>query len=703
LAGQLLLAQGQINRWYFGNKAGLDFSNGDPVAIFDGQLNAVEGCTSISDAQGNLLFYTNGITVWNKYHIPMANGAGLFGNFSSTQAAVIVQKPGSESLYYVFTTNPSGTSAGLHYSVVDMAANNGLGQVTVKNVLLHDSTCEKISIIRHGNGQDLWIIAHLWNSDAFYSLQITPSGISPMQVISHAGSVVTADADYSNAIGYMKVSADGSKIVACHTFMNKAELFDFDSMTGTVSNARELCNDASVYGAEFSPDNNVLYISTVEQRKVFQFDLNANNIAASKMLVATLQQSPGAMQLAPNGKIYIAMAETDKLSVINNPDKIGNCNLGVNSIDLQGRVCLLGLPSFNQSLLYTKVSADNLCTGNTTGFTFEADFAPISLSWNFGDGSALSNQSFHHYTSAGTYTVMVTASYAGGSISRSKEIKVVTAPVAGPISPQVFCIDGQNYQLSSNNSALLHGQSTANFSIAYFASLTDAEQFTNQLADNYVLTAGTVTLYANVKSIESGCSAIVPFTITAFEKPVAISVTDMSSCDGLVRDGHATFNLDAKSDEILAAQPVGSTLKFYGSEADAENQHNPISGSYTNQHTDQTIYASIKNGGGCHVIIPVRLIVEKCGNAADYDLFPKFFTPNGDGYNDSWQVKSDIGTPSYKIEIFDRYGRLIKVITETDNNWNGTFAGRDLPSDDYWFVLSGENLEEYRGHFSLKR
>ncbi len=704
LLGTAAFAQGQTNRWYFGNKAGLDFSSGDPVVVFDGQLNAVEGCTSIADAQGNLLFYTNGITVWNKLHIPMANGTGLFGDFSSTQAAVIVQKPGSANLYYVFTTSPFETDGGLRYSIVDMAANNGNGQVTSKNILLHESTCEKISVIRHANGQDLWVVAHLWNSDAFYALQITPSGISPTQVTSHAGSIVTADADHANAIGYMKVSADGSKIVACHTFMNKAELFDFDAMTGTVSNARELCNDASVYGAEFSPDNTVLYLSTVEQRKIFQFDLAATDIVGSKLLIGTLPQSPGALQLAPNGKIYIAMAETDKLSVINNPDKPGNCNLTINSINLEGRMCLLGLPSFNQSLLFTKVSADNLCSGSNTGFAFDADFTPGSVTWNFGDGSAVSSQPTHHYASSGNYTVTATAFYAGGSISRSKEITVAAAPLTGSIPPQRFCIDGvQQYLLSSNNAALLHGQSAEDFSVSYFASLADAEQFADPLADSYVINAGSVTIYANIKSIEGGCSAIVPFSIIGFEKPVAVAVSDMYSCDGLVRDGHAAFDLDAKANEILASQPVGSILKFYASQADAENQHNPIFGSYTNEVMDQTVYALVKNGGGCHVIIPVKLVVEKCGNREDYDLFPKFFTPNGDGYNDAWQVKSDLGTPSYKIEIFDRYGRLIKVISEIDNNWDGTFAGQDLPSDDYWFVLSGENLEEYRGHFSLKR
>lgn len=708
LAFSATYAQGETSKWYFGNKAGLDFSSGNPVTVFDGQLNTVEGCSSIADAQGNLQFYTNGMTVWNKFHVAMPNGTGLFGDFSSSQAAVIVQKPGTDNIYYIFTTSPFETDGGFRYSIVDATANGGWGEVTAKNILLNASTCEKVSVIRHGNGQDVWIVTHEYDNNEFYAVQVTASGISPIQVTSNVGCNVTADADHANAIGYMKVSNDGSKIVACHTFMNKAELFDFNTTTGQVSNARLLCDDANVYGAEFSPDNNVLYISAVEQKKIFQFDLTAPNIADSKITVAILPQSPGALQMAPDGKIYIAMAETDKLSVITKPNKLGaGCNITVNSIDLEGRMCLLGLPSFNQTYLYSRISADNLCAGNNTGFTFEAGFTPTALSWEFGDASPVSNQSApsHHYNNAGTYTVTVTAAYAGGSITRTKEITVMAAPVAAQLAAQTFCIDGpQPYALSSNTAALLNGQSPEDFSVTYFATHADAEDFTNPLADSHVLTAGSVTVYANIKSlVPGGCSAIAHFTLTAYEKPAAVTPADMTACDGLIQDEHAAFDLDTQTEAILAAQPVNCTVKYYGSAEDAENQHNPIYGIYTSETNDQLIYARITSAGGCHRIAAFRLFVDKCSNTGDYDIFPKFFTPNGDGYNDVWQTKATIASPSYKIQVFDRYGRLLKTITDSDNNWDGTFGGRALPSDDYWFVLSGENIAEYRGHFSLKR
>src|SRR5215468_10973697 len=93
-----VFSQGQADWWYFGQNAGVSFQTGDPVAVSDGQLNTSEGCATISNSAGNLLFYTDGITVWNRNHVPMPNGFGLMGNPSSTQSGVIVQKPGSSNI-----------------------------------------------------------------------------------------------------------------------------------------------------------------------------------------------------------------------------------------------------------------------------------------------------------------------------------------------------------------------------------------------------------------------------------------------------------------------------------------------------------------------------------------------------------------------------------------------------------------------------
>lgn len=86
--------------------------------------------------------------------------------------------------------------------------------------------------------------------------------------------------------------------------------------------------------------------------------------------------------------------------------------------------------------------------------------------------------------------------------------------------------------------------------------------------------------------------------------------------------------------------------------------------------------------------------------------YPNFFTPNGDGYNDFWNISNLPETFEPKIYIFDRYGKLIKQINPYGNGWDGTFNGQNLPSTDYWFKLeyveNGTN-KEFKSHFSLKR
>jgi hypothetical protein len=91
-------SQGEANHWYFGNKAGLDFTSGTPVVDLNGQINTLEGCAVLSTPSGQLLFYTDGVTVYDRNHQVMPNGTGLFGDSSTTQSATILQKPDSADM-----------------------------------------------------------------------------------------------------------------------------------------------------------------------------------------------------------------------------------------------------------------------------------------------------------------------------------------------------------------------------------------------------------------------------------------------------------------------------------------------------------------------------------------------------------------------------------------------------------------------------
>lgn len=105
--------------------------------------------------------------------------------------------------------------------------------------------------------------------------------------------------------------------------------------------------------------------------------------------------------------------------------------------------------------------------------------------------------------------------------------------------------------------------------------------------------------------------------------------------------------------------------------------------------------------------IPVSITILEattadCINFVDELPYPKFFTPNNDGYNDTWTINFAYLKPNTGIKIFDRYGKLLKVLLP-NGSWNGQFNNQELPATDYWFIVTRANGQEYKGHFSLKR
>ena len=95
LAYSWILDAQRNNIWYFGRKAGLNFNQPAPVPLLNSAMNTDEGCSSICDANGHLLFYTNGVTVFDRNHKVMLNGEGLSGNISTSQSGLIVPHPGN--------------------------------------------------------------------------------------------------------------------------------------------------------------------------------------------------------------------------------------------------------------------------------------------------------------------------------------------------------------------------------------------------------------------------------------------------------------------------------------------------------------------------------------------------------------------------------------------------------------------------------
>ncbi|NEM98014.1 WD40 repeat domain-containing protein [Pontibacter burrus] len=349
-------AQGEQHNWYFGKGAGITFNGDSAVAVGNGRLFTEEGSASISDKDGNLLFYTNGITVWNRNHKVMPNGNGLLGGNSSTQSALIVPKPGSATIYYIFTTAIQAQSDGLRYSILDMSKDIGNGDLVFKNTFMISPATEKLTAVRHSNGKDWWVIAHRWNSNAYMSFLVSEAGVATQPVLSNAGTV--HGGPNRKAIGYLKPSPDGNRLAAAlWNDDSNFELLTFDRSTGKVSNPILFKGFTEAYGIAFSPDGTKLYGSVKDKKtgkgQVIQFDLRAGTPDAinKSATVVARSGSPviGALQLGPDGRIYVARKDNLHLGVILNPNAAAeNVIYRDNGIKLAGRRSDLGLPNFVQ-------------------------------------------------------------------------------------------------------------------------------------------------------------------------------------------------------------------------------------------------------------------------------------------------------------------------------------------------------------------
>jgi len=283
--------------WYFGDKAGLDFSSGTPVVDMNGQMSEWLGTTTMSDTSGNLLFYTEGISVWNKNHQIMPNGTNLCGLYGSANPMQIiaVPKPDNNNIYYVFSGERDSILG--HgkwvYSIIDMSQQGGLGDViSLQNFLLYDP-CAKITAVKHKNGIDIWIIVTKLFTNSFYSYLLTNTGINLTPVISNIG--VTDN----HGGGYLKASPNGKKLACAISPLTIPEILDFDNATGVVSNPIVFpsCN-CSVFGLQFSRDNKKLYATThyfglmpyTAGGAIYQINLDGDSsaIVNSKLLIDTM-------------------------------------------------------------------------------------------------------------------------------------------------------------------------------------------------------------------------------------------------------------------------------------------------------------------------------------------------------------------------------------------------------------------------------
>lgn len=582
--------QNEASFWYFGQNAGVRFDaeSGTVTGITNGQTDTLEGCTSISDTNGNLLFYTDGQTAWNRNHQIMPNGnyfggTGLLGDPSSTSSGLIVPKPDEPTKYYIFTVDEphhnnasvypnqfsgnydsggtvpiadDGFNNGLNYSLVDMDLNGGLGDVDVteKNrpLVTYDSSItlhkeykcsEKITAVRAEDCSSFWLITHF--ADSFYAFKIGDDGVNETPIISPVGPDIPVEGYRRNALGYLKASPDASKLVVAHfgeaivtagDAGGSVYLFDFDNETGIVSNSLELYstqNNNSPYGVEFSAENRKVY-ATINSgptgggsSQIVQWDLESSDIPNSLQVIHTSNTiSAGALQLGIDRRIYRAQFSFNSNSSASRYlGVINNPEADGLATDYDEQGVLLDVTGFNRN-------------------TGRIGLPPFIQSLFNSQTDIIRN---------------------GESTT---ELKLCTND---SYTLQADEIPGADYIWTFEGGIL--------------------PETSSQL---FVDTPGFYEVYIEPNNGE--CPIEGSAVVGIFENPVANPLSDIVVCDNTGTDGFFDFDFTDKNTEALLTQSATQfSVHYYETLDDANAGENEITFPYTNTSNPQTIFTRVDN------------------------------------------------------------------------------------------------------------
>ncbi|WP_406684492.1 T9SS type B sorting domain-containing protein [Seonamhaeicola sp. MEBiC1930] len=654
-------AQRQASNWYFGYGAGVEFNlaNNSVTSVDNGQLFTNEGCSSISDELGNLLFYTDGTTVWNRNHEQMLNGNNLFGDSSSAQSAIIVPKPDDENVYYIFTvdttTRAEEPNYGFNYSIVNMTLDGGLGGIILKNSNLLPFCSEKLTAVQKDCvTKSIWVITFASENgdegefNTFHAFEITDTGVNLNAVKS------TLPFFIQDKRGYLKVSPDGSKMALANS-RNGLFLFDFDVLTGQASNSLELTisdfRSGFPYGIEFSPNNELLYVHSSNDffdqtdpsnnnipsnhsSLLVQFNLSVPNIQASEFIVDDRSLYRGALQLGPNGKIYRALSATygqglPYLGVINNPNNVGvSCNYQHNAVSLSPKNSSQGLPPFIASFFNQEIdiikngesaTTLELCEGDS--YTLSATELPgATYTWTLDEILLPESDYDLTVTNSGYYEVYIDPN--NGDCAIEGDAFVIFEPNPSPINHTIIQCDEDGFKdgftifnLNEANNALT-GNNDELSTVFY----SDSARIMEIDGNSFLNTSNPQTIYVELINTRTGCfnySELVLNVSLTDSNDVELEVCD----DDSIEDGLYEFNLTDIESEIINGLPTGLEVSYYETYENALLENNSLENSYTNTTAyNQTIYARVENANNCYGISEISLIVHKLPEIITEDI-----------------------------------------------------------------------------------
>jgi len=352
LVSNLAYSQKEATHWVFGDGVHLVIDKNKFQRLSDVSLTSYEGCSSISDSTGNLLYYSNGVDVYDGKHQPI-NGSGFLKSYlSCAQSSVFIKANRNE--YFLITNNGLN---GLYYSRIVYNEKTGNSDFEFLNKKLWCSVTEQMASFTRSSDNKTWLITHESIGNKFLSIlfgNFGPEKIieSPVGIDVHPSKI---SPPISEKIGMAKISPDGHWLAVTNRIGNRLDLFCFNQKSGAICNQLELIsNHPWIYGLEFSSSSNRLFVGNVSvpMDTIYQFDLNKSlpDIKKSIQVVAISSKNNGGIQLGVDGNIYLFGPQF--IGKISNPDStLPYFNYNDSFLNLVNRQSQFatGLPSFSAS------------------------------------------------------------------------------------------------------------------------------------------------------------------------------------------------------------------------------------------------------------------------------------------------------------------------------------------------------------------
>lgn len=365
--------------WYFGNQSSVSFKSGQPISDFQNSLSSNNSISSISDEEGNLLFYTDGIQVINKNHQVMPNGSGL----KTARITTIFKQPNKEDIYFIFGITDAGE---MWLTVVDLSLDNGNGDIATnsKNITIYpEGIAPKLSLVLHSNANDIWVITHENSTNRYISFLVTSTGISITNIVPLGRSYCNRTVSNCGTLGMMKAAPNGAIIADPLPVFSEIQLVSFDKTSGFFRNPITLETELTLIGEKrsvgFSPNSRYVYEGSDEI--ISQYDLDAGDelqVRSSKLLLADVSRGNSSntiidFQLGLDGKLYfLTKGTSDQLGVISCPNvRGGNSNIQTGVMSFTNAVGNIDgfapQPNFffQNTALQLSASATKICLGDT--------------------------------------------------------------------------------------------------------------------------------------------------------------------------------------------------------------------------------------------------------------------------------------------------------------------------------------------------